>query len=107
MSYKSKRSKATNIPLSVRKAVYERSGGVCETCNKWCDDMGFSNSHFIPRSKGGLGIEQNILHQCQECHYVMDFGTGQERSKMHTLARNVLVSHYGEFEDEDLIYKRW
>ena len=103
---RNKRTKAVDISLDVRKKVYERSGGKCETCGKWCDDIGFSNSHYIPRSNNGLGIEQNILHQCQKCHYIMDFGNKEERVKMKHKARLVLVSYYGEFEDEELKW-RW
>ena len=103
---KSKRAKALDIPLSVRMEVYERSGGKCETCGKWCDDPGYSNSHYIPRSQGGLGIKENILHQCERCHYQMDHATGVPRRRMKALARLVLVRNYGEFEDEELKYKK-
>ena len=103
---KSKRSKATDIPLSVRQEVYERSGGYCETCGRYRDDIGYSNSHYIPRSKGGLGIKENILHQCEICHYKMDHGARDPRARMKQLARLALEKHYGDFDDEDLKYKK-
>ena len=103
---RNKRTKAVDISLDVRKKVYERSGGICETCYVWCDDIGFSNSHYIKRSSGGLGIEQNILHQCYVCHYKMDFGNKQEREHIMKLERLVLEKHYGQFDDEDLKYKK-
>ena len=106
MSRKSKRAKALDITPSVRKKVFERSKGRCETCSAYCNDMVYSNSHYIKRSAGGLGVEQNILHQCIECHRKMDFGNKQEREHIMKLARLVLVRHYGEFEDIDLKYKK-
>lgn len=54
---KSKRSKATDIPQKVKQAVWERDGGRCVVCG--CCRNVMPNAHFISRSKGGLGIEEN------------------------------------------------
>ena len=61
---KSKRSKATDIPMSVKKKVWERDCGRCVVCGNHCNVM--PNAHYIPRSKGGLGIEENIITLCTE-----------------------------------------
>ena len=103
---KSKLSKALDISLDVRKKVYERSGGKCETCGDWCDDMGYSNSHYISRGRLGLGIEQNILHQCYECHYAMDHKGGEEHFRVMEKAKAYLMNYYDDWNEDDLIYRK-
>ena len=48
---KSKRSKAIDIPMSVKKKVFERDRGRCVVCGNYCNVM--PNAHYIARSKGG------------------------------------------------------
>lgn len=67
---KSKRTKACEIPMSVKQIVYERDKGLCIICGK----AGVPNAHFIRRSAGGLGIEQNIVTLCPICHHNYDNG---------------------------------
>lgn len=43
-----KRKYATDIPKSVKQAVYERDGGLCIICGK----NGQPNAHYIKRSQG-------------------------------------------------------
>ena len=73
---KSKRSKACDILQKVKEAVWERDGHRCIICHS---RIAMPNAHFIPRSKGGLGIEENIVTLCTnfsecKCHYKFDFG---------------------------------
>jgi 5-methylcytosine-specific restriction endonuclease McrA len=106
---KSKRSKATDIPMSVKKKVWERDKHRCVLCGNYCNVM--PNAHFIPRSKGGLGIEENIITLCTEltpnkCHRRYDFGTKKEREQIREQLKNYLKSKYENWNEEDLIYKR-
>ncbi len=58
---KSKRAKATDIPMSVKKKVFERDhGGCCVVCGNNYNVM--PNAHILSRAKGGLGIETNVAH---------------------------------------------
>ncbi len=76
-----KRSKATDIPRDVKLTVFQRDRGNCIYCNGKRDEYvepiingkrklasaiynPLPNAHFIPRSKGGLGIEQTIVPLC-------------------------------------------
>lgn len=102
MSYKSKRSKSTDIPKKVKETVWERDGW-CVTCG---NPYAMPNSHYVPRSAGGLGIEENIVTQCNECHYIMDFGTKFEREQMKLRVKLYLQSKYEYWNEEDLIYQR-
>jgi 5-methylcytosine-specific restriction endonuclease McrA len=62
------------------------------------------NAHFIPRSKGGLGIEQNIVTLCQECHHITD--QTEHRQFMLEKIERYLKSKYDDWDKEDLIYRK-
>lgn len=105
---KSKRSKACDIPQKVKEAVWERDGHRCIICHS---RTAMPNAHFIPRSKGGLGIEENIVTLCTnfsecKCHYKFDFGTAEEQKEIGEKIEAYLKSKYPNWEKENLIYKR-
>lgn len=105
----SKRSKATDIPMSVKKKVFERDNGRCVVCGNYCNVM--PNAHYISRQKGGLGIEQNIVTLCTEltenkCHRKYDFGTKEERLKIKEKIKKYLQSKYENWNENDLIYRK-
>ena len=64
MSYKSKRSRATDIPPEVKALVYERDNKCCIICGR----RGDPNMHYISRTSGGPRIEQNVVTRCLKCH---------------------------------------
>lgn len=97
---KSKQTKALEIPPEVKKVVCERDEGCCV----WCGRPGEPNAHYIPRSKGGLGIEENILTLDWECHLRYDQST--ERGKMKAFFREYLKSKYPEWDEEKLYYRK-
>lgn len=97
---KSRRTIACDIPVGVKKAVYERDGGACV----WCAKQGQPNAHYIPRSHNGLGIEKNILTLCWECH--MQYDHTCERGKMREFFKDYLKSKYPDWKEEKLIYKK-
>ena len=106
---KTKRSKKTDIPMSVKKKVFERDKGRCVVCGNYCNVM--PNAHYISRQKGGLGIEENIVTLCTElthnkCHRKYDFGTKEERLKIKEKIKKYLQSKYENWNEEDLIYKK-
>ena len=94
------RKQYTDIPPKVKAEVLAR--------DKWCvfcGKQGSPNAHYLPRSKGGLGIEQNILTLCWECHNRYDHTT--ERQKMMEFFRNYLKDIYPDWDEEELIYRKW
>lgn len=106
---KSKRSKACDISQKVKKIVWERDNGCCVICGNNYNVM--PNAHFIPRSKGGLGIEQNIFTACtrlteNDCHYKFDNGTQEEREKLKEKVQEYFMSIYPNWDENDLYYKK-
>lgn len=97
---KSKRSKACDISQKVKKAVLERDK-YCIYCGR---TNAMPNAHYIPRSKGGLGIEQNIVTLCYNCHYNYDMTDMRQHYKEYI--RNYLMSKYPDWKEEDLIYRK-
>lgn len=101
MNYKSKRAKATDIPKEVKEKVYERDGGRCVVCKK----QGIPNAHYIRRSQGGLGIEQNVVTLCTTCHD--DFDNGSKRQEIGKIIHDYLQSIYKDWNEEGLVYNKW
>ena len=95
-----KRTKATSIPMRVKKAVYERDGGLCIFCNR----RGLPEAHVISRAHGGLGIETNIVTACRTCHDRMDNIT--DRDMYLAVAVDYLKNIYPDWKSEDQVYKR-
>ena len=106
---KTKRSKATDIPMSVKKAVFERDNGCCVICGNSYNVM--PNAHYISRAKGGLRIEQNIFTACtrltkNDCHYKFDNGTKEEKEMLKTIVKKYLKSKYSDWNEDNLRYKK-
>ena len=96
------RAKVCEITPKVRKIVTERDNGRCVLCGR----RGFPNAHFVKRSQGGMGIPENIVTLCPDCHYQEDFG---KNSKWYEeQIEKYLKTYYGEeWRKEDLVYKKW
>ena len=99
---RSKRARATDIPMSVKKKVWERDNGCCVICGNNYNVM--PNAHYISRRKGGLGIEENIFTACtrltpNDCHFKFDeYGIGREKVEKH------FKSIYSNWDKSQLYY---
>ena len=101
---KSKRSKATDISQKVKEIVWERDHHKCIYCGS---NFAMPNAHFISRSHGGLGIEENIVTLCQKCHHNYDNGKSKElKEDIRYRIQTYLMSCYPEWNTESLIYKK-
>ena len=101
--HKHKSTKATEIPMKVKKVVWERDGHACIYCGKYVD-VYYANSHYIKRSKLGLGIEQNVVTACPTCHYKYDFKDFDGEMKNYT--REYLSKLYDGWNEDDLVYRK-
>ena len=96
-----KRTKALSIPKAVKDKVWERDGRCCV----WCGTAyAAPEAHFIARSQGGLGIEENILTLCRECHRKYD--QTKYRKIMRDFFEEYLKSKYPDWDKSNLIYRR-
>lgn len=99
---KSKRSKACDISKKVKDIVWERDGKRCILCGS---RLAMPNAHYIPRSKGGLGVEENTVTLCRFCHERYDQST--DRRVIGHYIENYLKSKYPEWDKTNLIYNKW
>ncbi len=97
----SKRTKALAIPDEVKRAVWDRDGGRCVCCGS---RRASPNAHYIARSQGGLGIEQNVLTLCADCHRKYDQSV--KRKELRAFFRGYLKKMYPGWDEAELIYKR-
>lgn len=94
-------TKACDISPDVKRAVWERDGGICVVCGL---NVGLPEGHYIPRSRMGLGIEQNIVCICRECHD-MQHRIGYGELVLRRM-KEYLDEKYPGFSDEDRIYHK-
>lgn len=110
MKYRSsKRAKALAIPEEVKDRVWCRDAGRCVWCRltqHWSGYPALPEAHYIPRSKGGLGIPENILTLCRKCHDQFDHGTAYERNIMRIYFREYLKRMHKDWNEEKLIYHK-
>lgn len=97
------RTKELGISKKVKLTVWERDHHECIFCHKRVE-WNYANSHFIKRSQGGLGIEQNIITNCEECHHKFD--DTSKRQEMLKYAETYLKTKYINWNKNDLIYKK-
>lgn len=102
---KSKRARACDISQKVKAAVWERDGGCCVICGR--HDTAAPNAHYIRRSRGGLGIAENIVTLCAECHRRQDNGTGEQQRLYNAAIRAYLQGIYPGWDESKLVYSKW
>lgn len=108
---RSKRTKATDFNQKTREAIYERDGYRCIFCMMGYrrEEVSYNEEletmHFIPRSQGGLGIEQNAALGCRTHHRMMD--NGLYRHEMQALFEEYLSDHYEDWNKSELVYNKW
>ena len=62
--------------MKVKQTVWARDKGRCIVC--WSPNA-FPNAHvFVRRSHGGLGVVENVVTLCLECHRKFDQGKNKE-----------------------------
>ena len=101
---KSRRTKALEIPPAVKAAVWERDNERCVICERWVPVF-FANAHFVAKSQNGLGVEQNILTLCDDCHRTFD--NTVERPILREALRRYLMSKYPDWDESKLYYKKY
>ena len=104
MKYRSSKQAIAKHPTpEVKEAVGERDGWRCIRCGRHGDPV----AHYIPRTKGGLGIEENILTLCDKCHKEYDSSRGMKRVGMMEEFADYLKSKYPNWDEKKLIYHKY
>ena len=100
---KSKLTKALDISQKTKQIVWERDNFCCVVCGS---PYAMPNAHYLSRGKHlGLGIEQNIVTLCTNCHRRYDQST--EREELKEIIKNYLKSKYENWNEDALIYKKY
>lgn len=94
-----RRTRALDIPLPVKKAVWERDGHRCVLCGS---PDAAPNAHYISRARGGLGVPENVVTLCRECHDRYDNGAGGK--ELRPLIAAYLRERYPEWREDELRY---
>lgn len=104
-----KDTKARDFDRKTKVAISNRDSIQGWPCCVYCGaasptELVWSNAHYIARSQGGLGIEQNGLTLCPVCHRKYDQTTA--RMEMREFFREYLMNHYEDWSEEALTYRK-
>lgn len=104
-SKKHNQTKATEIPKAVKETVWKRDNCRCILCGKSVP-VECACCHFIPRSLGGMGIEENIYTGCFKCHSEQDNGLNTKLydKSIETYLKGIYGANWSK---ENLIYRKW
>lgn len=95
-------TKATSISAETKSIVWRRDCGRCVLCGSI--NAG-PHCHYIRRSQGGLGIEQNIWTGCEACH--KRFDSEATSGPLHAIVKAYLKGWYQDWDETQLIYKKY
>lgn len=95
-------TKFTAISPATKKKVWQRDFGRCVLCGS--TNAG-PHCHFVRRSQGGLGTEENIWTGCQRCHEAFD--SEATNGPLHARMRDYFKTLYPQWDESKLKYKKW
>ena len=107
-------TKKLQFDQKTREKIYERDRHQCIFCRAGyhmnsTTEMGYQLDgimHYIPRSQGGLGIEQNGALGCHYHHELMDNGSKGLRREMQAMMRKYFKEMYPDWDPEKLVYRK-
>ncbi len=97
----SNRTKALQITPKVRANVKARDANCCVCCGS---PYRLEIAHYISRGSGGLGIEENLILMCRECH--REFDQSGKREQYRNYLRSYLKLMYKNWDETKLTYKK-
>lgn len=107
-----KDTRARDFDKSAKIAISERDSIDGWPCCVYCgrpapseNPLAFSNAHYISRAQLGLGVPENGLTLCPECHRKYDQSTARKEMK-HFLGE-YLKSKYPGWDESKLYYRRF
>jgi len=110
-----KRTKALRFTNETINKIIERDES-CLFCknryhmNKDYNDFRdtiFDIMHIVPKSAGGLGIEENGVLGCRYHHHMLDNGNNGLRNEMLEILEEYLKSIYNDWDKNELVYDKY
>lgn len=109
-----KHTKQLQFTAKTKKQIYQRDGDQCIFCRMHFHMEGTSSleyalkdcMHYINKSQGGLGIEQNGVTGCRYHHGLLDNGSKGLRQQMLEIMKTHLMYCYPGWNEEELYYNK-
>ena len=111
-----RQTKQTAIPASVKAAVALRDSANGPATCIICGAPGGPHCHIVRRSQGGMGIEENIVTLCPQCHYSLDEGLYLKRlaplgiktqQQVQNIVEDYMREKYPGWNRENVKYRKW
>ena len=109
-------TKFTAIPASVKAEVANRDCTHGPATCIICGQPGTPSCHIVRRSQGGMGVAENIVTLCSQCHYAFDEGLFLKRLwplglKTQQDVREYIIEYikgfYPDWTEESVTYRKW
>lgn len=102
-----RRTKALSIPRTVRERVRERDGRCVLCALKYgrTNNKGLECAHYIGRGQSGLGIEENLVMLCGDCH--REYDQSAEREDDRGILADYLRRNYENWDETRKTYDKW
>lgn len=110
-----KQTKAHQFSKKVQKNIYRRDNGICIFCREnyhmHCKNPMLYElkdvMHYINKSAGGVGVEENGALGCRYHHSLLDNGNKGLRKEMLEVFRQYLKNCYPNWNEAALFYKKY
>lgn len=98
----------TGISKSAREEVLERDSIDGHPCCIYCGSpRHLEIAHYIPRSRGGMGIPENLAVLCTKCHKELDNGSDITLTRdIKEVFRDWLEYNYPGWNEEGQVYRK-
>jgi len=98
------RQQATSISKEVREQVLKRDNDRCVICGS---NFNLQIHHcFINRSHGGLGVKENLVTLCCQCHFYADNGRTEQMNAVNNVIYGYMKSKYPYLDIKTLRYRK-
>lgn len=112
---KNKHKKIFNFSKETAERIVERDGYGCIFCrmnyHTGCKSQMLMEipdiMHYINKSQGGKGIEQNGVLGCRYHHGLLDNGHLGLRPEMLGIMKEHLMQQYPDWDERKLVYKKY
>jgi len=97
------RTKELRPTPEVAEEVYGRDSWDGYPCCCTCGKSGRHDlAHYVPKAQGGLGIPENLINCCRDCHERLDHSG--DRQELLGRVREYLQGKYEDWDESELTY---